>query len=164
MAKRILVPVAPAAPADYPLAAMSAARMVRKTGGIVRLAYLRPLPPPRVDRHDRVVADTDREMERLAAQAEGQLAAMVAEMDGVPVEMVIRFGHPGAELSIEAEVFNPDLIVLAAPLDFRPRRRFHAWQLRRAAIASKIPVVLLPLPTEGADARSRGAVTAPALR
>lgn len=164
MAKRILVPIAPEAPADYALAAVSAARIARKTGGIVRLAYLRPLPPPRRDSDDRVVADTDREMARLADGAEAELAALTIEMDGVPVEVVIRFGRPAAELSIEAEVFRPDLIALAAPLPARFRGRFRAWQLRRAAVASKVPVVLLPLPVGGADAHSRRPVAMPALR
>jgi nucleotide-binding universal stress UspA family protein len=164
MAKRILVPIVPGTPTDYPLAAISAARIARKTGGMVRLAYLTPLPPPRVDGDNRVVADTEREMERLAAQAETQMKAMAAEMEGVPVEMVIRFGRPKAELSIEVEVFEPDLIALATPRHSRLWGLLRAWQLRRAAVASKVPVVLLPLPAAGGDARSRGAMVMPALR
>lgn len=164
MAKRILVPIAPGAPADYARAAVRAARIARKTGGIVRLAYLRPLPPPRVDRQDRVVADADREMERLSAHAETHLAALAADMDGVPVETVIRFGDPEAELSIEAEVFHADLIALAAPLHARMRDRFRAWRLQRAAVASRVPVMLLPMPADGAGARGRSAVAVPALR
>jgi len=164
MAKRILVPIVPDTPTDYTLAAISAARIARKTGGMVRLALLTPLPPPRVDRHDRVIADTEREMERLAAHAERHLRSMAAEMEGVPVEMVIRFGRPSAELSIEVEVFGPDLIALATPRDSGLRGLLRAWQLRRAAVASKVPVVLLPLPSAGGDARSRGAMAVPALR
>ena len=34
------------------------------------------MPPPRVDRYDRIVADTDREMERIAVAAEERLRLM----------------------------------------------------------------------------------------
>lgn len=164
MAKRILVPITPGASADYALAAHSAARIARKTGGVVRLAYLAPLPPPRVDREDRIVADTDREMARIAARAGEYLAALAAGMEGVSVDTVVRFGRPQAELSIEAEAFGADLVALAPPLGSRLRDRVRAWQLRRAALGSKAPIVLLPLPSDGAGARPGRAVAVPALR
>jgi nucleotide-binding universal stress UspA family protein len=164
MAKRILVPITPDAPADYVTAAFSAARIARTSGGIVRLVYISPLPPPRRDTQDRVVADTDREMERITAAALERLAALASEMDGVPVESVVRFGRLGAELALEAEVFGADLVALAAVPESRFRNRVRAWQLRRAALASKAPVVLLPLPTAAAEARPGGAVALPALR
>ena len=164
MTKRILVPITPGTPADYAPAALSATRIARKSGGIVRLAYISPLPPPRVDRHDCVVADTDREMARITAGALERLAALASEMDGVPVELVVRFGRLGVELPIEAEVFEADLIALAVPPESRLRDRVRAWQLRRAALASKAPVILLPLPSADAEARSGGAVAVPALR
>jgi hypothetical protein len=164
MAKRILVPITPDAPADYVTAALSAARIARKSGGMVRLAYISPLPPPRLDKQDRVVADTDREMERITGAALERLAALASEMDGVPVESVVRFGRLGAELALEVEVFEADLVALAAVPESRFRNRVRAWQLRRAAVASKAPVVLLPLPSAAAEARPGGAVALPALR
>ena len=164
MAKRILVPIVSNVTADYSRAAISAARIARKIGGVIRLAWLMPLPPPRVDRQDRVVSDTEREMDRLAAQAKTRLQAMTAEMEGVPVEMVIRFGRPRVELRREVEVFGPDLVALATPLASGAGRRLRAWLLRRAAIASKVPVALLPLPMAGGGARSSGTMVAPALR
>ena len=164
MAKRILIPIVPEVTADYTEAAISAARIARKTGGMIRLACLMPLPPPRVDRQDRVVSDTEREMDRLTAQAETRLQVLVAEMEGVPVETVIRFGRPRVELRREVEVFEPDLVALATPLGSGAGSRLRAWLLRRAAIASKVPVALLPLPMAGGVARSRGAMVAPALR
>ena len=112
MAKRILVPIVSNVTADYSRAAISAARIARKTAGVIRLACLMPLPPPRVDDQDRVVSDTEREMDRLAAQAETRLQAMTAEMEGVPVETVIRFGRPRVELRREVEVFEPDLVAM----------------------------------------------------
>jgi nucleotide-binding universal stress UspA family protein len=164
MAKRILVPILSSVSTDYSSAALSAARIARKSGGIVRLAYLSPLPRPRVDRHDRVVADTDREMARITAGALERLATLASEMEGVPIEVVVRFGRLSAELSIEAEVFEADLVALAAPRESRLRDRVRAWQLRRAALASKVPLILLPPLPAGADARPGGAVAVPALR
>jgi nucleotide-binding universal stress UspA family protein len=163
-ARRILVPITPGAFADYALAATSAARIARKTGGILRLAYLAPLPLPRVDRHDRVVADTDREMARIGAEAQAQLDALAASLEGVPVETVIRFGRPAAELSIEVEVFGADLIALAGPPRSRIWERLRAWQLRRAALGSKVPLILLPLATVPTAAQPGGTVAVPALR
>jgi hypothetical protein len=37
---------------------------------------MQPVPPPRVDRHDRVVADTDREMARLAERAHERMSTV----------------------------------------------------------------------------------------
>jgi nucleotide-binding universal stress UspA family protein len=164
MAKRILVPITPDAPADYVTAALSAARIARKSGGMVRLAYISPLPPPRLDKQDHVIADTGREMERITAAALERLAALASEMDGVPVESVVRFGRLSAELALEAEVFDADLIALAALPESRFLDRVRAWQLRRAALASKAPVVLLPLPAAAGETRTGGAVAVPALR
>ncbi len=162
--RRILVPITPGAFADHALAATNAARIARKTGGILRLAYLAPLPSPRVDRHDHVVADTDREMARIGGAAQARLDALAVSLEGVPVETVIRFGRPATELSLEAEAFGADLIVLAAPLDSRIWERVRAWQLRRVALASKVPLILLPVPASGTGARPGGAVAVPALR
>jgi nucleotide-binding universal stress UspA family protein len=164
MAKRILVPITPGASADYAPATLSAARIARKSGGMVRLAYICPLPPPRTDSQDRVVADTDREMARITEAALERLTALAAEMEGVPVESVVRFGRLRAELALEAEVFDADLVALAASTESRLVVRFRAWRLQRAALATKAPVVLLPLPSANAAVGSGSALAVPALR
>ena len=61
-------------------AARSAAAVARESGGVVRIAWMQPVPPPRVDRHDRVVADTDREMARLAERAHERMSALAWEL------------------------------------------------------------------------------------
>ena len=164
MAKRILVPITPGSTADHALTAINAARIARKSGGVVRLAYLAPLPPPRMDHHDRVVADTDREMARIGSDAQEHLESLAASMEGVPVESVVRFGRPGRELAIEASVFEADLIALAAPAGPRLLHRIRAWQLRRVAQGLEIPLIVFPLPSAEAGTRSGGALAAPALR
>jgi len=163
-ARRILVPITPGAFADCALAATTAARIARKTGGILRLAYLAPLPPPRVDRHDRVVADTDREMERIGAAAQAGLDALAASLGGVPVETVIRFGRAATELSIEAAAFGADLIMLAAAMRPRMWERARAWQLRRAARGATATLIVLPLAAMRTASQPGGAVAVPALR
>jgi hypothetical protein len=57
-------------------AARSAAAVARESGGVVRIAWMQPVPPPGVDRHDRVVADTDREMARLAERAHERMSTV----------------------------------------------------------------------------------------
>jgi len=163
-AKRILVPITAGLTADHALAAVNAARIARKSGGVVRLAYLAPMPAPRVDHLDRVVADADREMARITSVAQEHLGALAAALEGVLVETVVRFGRPGRELAIEASAFEADLIALAAPAGPRLRTRIRAWQLRRVAEGLEIPLIVFPLPASGGGARARDAVAAPALR
>jgi len=72
-------------------AARSAAAVARESGGVV---------PPRVDRHDRVVADTDREMARLAERAHERMSALARELGEILVERVVRFAASGNAVSL----------------------------------------------------------------
>ena len=101
-------------------AARSAAAMARESGGVVRIAWMYPVPPPRVDRDERVVADTDREMARLAERAHERMSALAWEFGEIPVERVVRFGRLATELAVEAHVWRADLVGLAVSAA-RPR-------------------------------------------
>ena len=161
MAKRILMVITPETAGDLRSAARSAAVVARENGGQVRMVFVRPIPPPRVDRHDRLVADADTEMARLAGLAESWLAALEPEFGDVPVESRVRFGRLAAELRIEAESFGADLIGLAASARPGPRHQLRAWYL---GATLRWPVVLLPLvPDDAADPR-RESVVLPAFR
>jgi universal stress protein family protein len=127
MAKRILMVITPACAGDLVSAARSAAAVARESGGGVRMAWVRPLPAPRRDRHDRVVADADREMARLTAAALEEMAALAGELGEVDVERVVRFGRLATELLIETHAWRADLIGLAAPERPGPRHRVRAW-------------------------------------
>ena len=80
--------------------------IARAAGAEVRVAYVHALPKPRVDRHDRIVADTDTEMARIEATATSTLGTAARVFDDVPVETVVRFGAPRREAVLEAEVVH----------------------------------------------------------
>jgi nucleotide-binding universal stress UspA family protein len=122
LAKRVLMVITPAVAPALESAARSAAAVARESGGVVRMAWMQPLPPPRVDHHDRVVADTDREMVRLTEIAQARMRALA--WDFGEVEQVVRFGRPATELAVEAHAWDADLIGLAAPAR-RPPPRVH---------------------------------------
>ncbi|HTI55966.1 MAG TPA: universal stress protein [Verrucomicrobiae bacterium] len=161
MAKRILMVITPACAGDLVSAARSAAAVARESGGGVRMAWVRPLPAPRRDRHDRVVADADREMARLTAAALEEMAALAGELGEVDVERVVRFGRLATELLIETHAWRADLIGLAAPERPGPRHRVRAWYLGRMV---SIPVVLLPIDRGDTEPRRRASVALPAFR
>jgi len=158
MAKRILMVMRGGARAEHALAARGAAALARKSGGTIRMVYIAPIPAPRVDTHDRIVSDTDREMARISADVGERLARLARELDDVPVESTIRFGRLGRELSIEAEVFGADLIAISAKPRPGLRDRIGAWYLGRVALGSRIPLVLLPLPAVGSSGQREDAL------
>ena len=161
MAKRILMVITPRTPGDLRSAARSAAGVARDSGGQVRMVFVRPIPPPGMDRDDRLVADPDAEMARLAALAEARMAALDPEFGDVPVEWRVRFGRLAPELRIETGDFEADLIGLAAPAQPGPRHQLRAWYLGSRLPA---PVVLLPLVPDDAADRHRESVIVPAFR
>jgi nucleotide-binding universal stress UspA family protein len=73
-----------------------------------------PIPEPVIGPYGRTIAYVDQEMARLTAEGLDQLAPVEAELEGIPVERVVRFGDPVEEIRLEAEAFNADLVTLAA--------------------------------------------------
>ena len=104
--------------------------IARAAGAEVRVAYVHDLPEPRVDRHDRIVADTDTEMARIEATATHTVVTAARVFDDVPVETVVRFGAPRREAALEAEVYAPQIVVVFSAVAGR-LNRFRAWALRR---------------------------------
>lgn len=161
MAQRILMVITPRMAGDLRSAARDAAAVAREGGGLLRMITIRPIPPPRRDRYDRIIADEDREMARLAAAAEEQMAALHPELGDVPIERVVRFGRLSRELRVEAQAFGPDLIGLAAPGRPRLAHQLRGWYLGRRLSA---PTVLLPFESDGTDDRRPETVVLPAFR
>ena len=110
MAKRILVPL------DETVQAESAvdlvADMARGGGATVRLLHVAPVTDNVVS-DGRVVAYADQEAARLEGEALDYLRAVEVRMNGLPVESVVRFGDPMAEILLEAAAFGADLIVMS---------------------------------------------------
>ena len=161
MAKRILMVLTPRTTGDLRSAARSAAVVARDSGGQIRMVFVRPIPPPRMDHHDRLVADPDMEMVRLAGLAESWMAALALEFGDVPVESRVRFGRLTGELRIEAESFGADLVGPAAPARPALHHQLRAWYLGSML---PTPVVLLPLVPDDAADRRRESMVLPAFR
>jgi nucleotide-binding universal stress UspA family protein len=112
MAKRILLPLdrSDSARAVLPIVG----DLARGSGATVRLLHVAPVPRERVTDDGRVVAYANQEMERIESDRRKFLEAAEAELQGVPVETVVRFGNPADEILIEAGAFGADLIAVTA--------------------------------------------------
>lgn len=110
MVKRILVPLEQNLDAEsvVPLVA----DLARGSGAVVRLVHVAPVPDVHVGPNGRVIAYADQEMARLEAEGIDYLQTVEAQLDGIPVECVVRFGDPVREILVEAEAFGADLIAL----------------------------------------------------
>ena len=111
MAKRILVPIG-RNEADRAVVSL-VADMARTSGATVRLLHVAPVPKERIAENGRVVAYADQEMERIEFARRDDLRPAEAELEGVPVESVVRFGDRVEEILNEAEAFGADLIAVS---------------------------------------------------
>ena len=157
MSARLLAVITPGDEAAALASIAGLVTVARAAEAEVRLAYFRDLPAPRVDRHGRVVADTDAEMARIASVATGALGAAARVFDDVKMETVVRFGKPRREVPLEAEVYAPQIVVLfAAAASLLSRLRGWALRRRLARRPSSRMLVLEP-----ARPRSKSATTTP---
>ena len=111
MAKRILTPIDGREPSETIVPVVAA--LARGAGSTVRLLRVFPVPEHVIGPYGRTIAYVDQEMSRLTAEGLDQLAHVEAELEGIPVERVVRFGEPAEEIRLEAEAFNADLVALA---------------------------------------------------
>ena len=112
MAKRILVPMDTREDSEAIVPVVAA--MAHRSGASVRLVRVSPVPERVVGPYGRTIAYSDQEMARLTAAGLDDLHRLEAELEGVPVESVVRFGDPVAEILLEAEAFDADLIALTS--------------------------------------------------
>jgi hypothetical protein len=119
----------------------------------IRVACFRPLPPARRDRHDRVAADTDAEMDRIGRAAVAGFDAAARDLEHAGLGIVVRFGAPAREAAVEAEVYDAHLAVVFAPPPGAPVRRARTWWLRRVLAArARVQTLVVDMP-RAADAR-----------
>ena len=111
MAKRILTPIDGREQSEIIVPVVAA--LARGAGSTVRLLRVFPVPEQVIGPYGRTIAYVDQEMSRLTAEGLDQLAHVEAELEGIPVKRVVRFGEPAEEIRLEAEAFNADLVALA---------------------------------------------------
>jgi nucleotide-binding universal stress UspA family protein len=110
MAKRILVPLDEAVPAESMVEAVGA--LARSTGATVRLLHVAPTAESLADDYGHVLVYADQETARLEAEALDYLHAASMGLDGVTLECAVRYGDPVAQILDEAESWNADLIAM----------------------------------------------------
>jgi nucleotide-binding universal stress UspA family protein len=113
MAKRILVPLDRSEHAEAVLPVV--ADIARSSGASVRLVHVAGIPEQKFGDYGRVVAYESQEVERITYSRLDYLRTAEAELEGVPVESVVRFGDPADEIAQEAEAFGADLVAVTAP-------------------------------------------------
>jgi nucleotide-binding universal stress UspA family protein len=141
MAKRILVPLGAREASERIVPVVAA--MAREMGSTVRLLRVFPIPERVVDEYGRTVAYVDQEMERLTARGLDDLHPAEASLEGVPVEMVVRFGEPADEILLEAEAFGADLIALTTTTRGRTPRFIAPDVADRVAGSATVPTLVL---------------------
>jgi nucleotide-binding universal stress UspA family protein len=108
--KRILLAVDRSPRADA--VATIAAETARGAHAAVCLLHVAPEPTEVRDPRGQVVVYADQETESLRSQGLDYLHGLEPHFAGLPVESVVRFGDPVAQILDEAEAFGADLIVV----------------------------------------------------
>ena len=140
MAKRILIPVA----TTHDVGAVTVAgAFAREHGATVRLVRVVPVPERVVGPYGRTIAYVDQEMERLTAKGREELELAQAQLPGVPVESIVRFGEPVEEILLEAEAFDADLIAVTTEQRGRIARAVAPDVADRLLQSSPVPVLVV---------------------
>jgi nucleotide-binding universal stress UspA family protein len=141
MTKRILTPIDGRLESEAIVPVVAA--LARGAGSTVRLLRVFPVPEHVVGPYGRTVAYVDQEMARLTAEGLDELAHIEAELDGVPVERVVRFGEPAEEIRLEAEAYSADLVTLATARRSRLGKALAPGVAERLEADSKVPTLVL---------------------
>ena len=141
MVKRILAPISERERSEAILPVLFA--MAQGAGSTVRLMRVFPVPECLVDSGGRTVAYGHQEMERLTSEGLDDLGRIEAQLDGIPVERIVRFGEPVEEILLEAEAFDADLIALEASSHGRLRTALAPGVAERVAGKATVPTLTL---------------------
>ena len=140
MAKRILVPLSDRTESP----AMPFVRAIaHDSGATVRLLRVMPVPERVVVPYGRTISYVDQEMASQEARAKSEMALAEHELDGVPVETVVRFGNEVDEILVEAEAFHADLIAMGTHDRSRIKSAVAPGAGERVLRASDVPVLLV---------------------
>ena len=141
MPKRILTPIGAGERGESIVPVVAA--LAHGAGSTVRLLRVFPVPARIVDSHGRTVAYSDQEMARLTVEGLDDLGRIEAQLDGIPVESVVRFGEVEEEILLEAEAFDADLIALASSGRGRLRCALAPGVAERVARKAPVPTLTL---------------------
>jgi nucleotide-binding universal stress UspA family protein len=141
MAKRILTPIDGREESERIVPVVAA--LARGAGSTIRLLRVFPVPEHVTDQSGRTIAYVDQEMSRLTAEGLEQLAHVEAELEGLPVERVVRFGEPADEIRLEAEAFDADLVALAGDRTGRLQSLLRPGVAERVAREAAVPTLVL---------------------
>jgi nucleotide-binding universal stress UspA family protein len=141
MTKRILTPIDGRVESETIVPVVAA--LARGAGSTVRLLRVFPVPEHVVGPYGRTIAYVDQEMARLTAEGMDELAHIEAELDGIPVERVVRLGEPENEIRLEAEAFNADLVTLATTRRSRLGSAIAPGVTERLEQDAKVPTLVL---------------------
>jgi len=141
MAKRILAPIDTREAHEGIIPVVAA--LARDSGATVRLLRVFPVPEHVVGPHGRTVAYVDQEMARLTAEGLRDLRRVEAELTGVPVESIVRFGDPAQEIVLEAEAFDADLVALGADQQGYVRTALAPGVADRVTYRAPVPTLTL---------------------
>lgn len=140
MTKRILVPVAD----SEDLAAVSLVRgIARDQGSTVRLLRVMPVPRAVVGPTGRTIAYVDQQMASLTGRGLDELRVAESQLEGVPVESVVRFGDPAEEILLEADAFGADLVAVTTGPRSRLARALRPGVGEHVLRQAPVPVLLV---------------------
>lgn len=145
--KRILVPLSgqESHEAIVPLIE----KLARQSGATVRLLRVFPIPEliirsPEFDGGPRrVAAYADQQMAVLKSKGLDYLRTVELQLEGVPVDAVVRFGDTTQETLVEAEIFDADLVAVATTSRSRLRSALSPGVAEQVARKASAPVLLL---------------------
>jgi nucleotide-binding universal stress UspA family protein len=146
MVKRILAPISEGERSEAIVPTLVA--MAQGAGSTVRLVRVFPVPDSVIDSDGRMVAYGHQEMARLTWEGLDDLGRIEAQLEGIPVESVVRFGEPVEEILLEAEAFDADLIALEASSRGRLRTVLAPGVAERLARKASIPTFTLREPAK----------------
>ncbi|PYN39300.1 MAG: hypothetical protein DMD98_01155 [Candidatus Rokuibacteriota bacterium] len=150
MAKRVLAPIAARERSAAIVPVVFA--LAHGSGATVRLLRIFPVPHRVIGPRGETVAYADQEMARLTAEGLDDLRRLEVELDGIPVESVVRFGEPAQEILLEAEAFDADLIALATSNRGRLRGALLPGVAERVARKAPVPTLVLREPRAAGNA------------
>ncbi len=145
--KRILVPLS--AHESHEAVVPLIGKLAKQSGATVRLLHVFPVPdliirsPEFAGGPRRVAAYADQQMAVLKSKGLDYLRTVEPQLDGVPVDAVVRFGDTIQETLVEAETFDADLVAVATTSRSRLRSALSPSVAEQVARKASGPVLLL---------------------